>query len=85
MGVYGLGSEAGEWIEIANDMEECWMPVSTVMSIVNASRRATNEVKFSVLLTVSLDTIRVKKTNLMHCLSSVYFFIQPLHVSGIYL
>jgi len=24
------------------------------------------------------------KTNLMHCLSSVYFFIQPLHVSGIF-
>ena len=27
--------------------------------------------------------ICVKKTNLMHCLSSVYFVNQPLHVSGI--
>jgi hypothetical protein len=26
----------------------------------------------------------VMKTNLMHCLSSVYFVIQPLHVSGIF-
>ena len=23
------------------------------------------------------------KTNLMHCLSSVYFFSQPVHISGI--
>ena len=28
--------------------------------------------------------IRVMKTNLMHCLSSVYFVSQPLHVSGIF-
>jgi len=29
-------------------------------------------------------TISVKKTNLMHCLSSVYFFNEPVHVSGIF-
>jgi len=28
--------------------------------------------------------IRVMKTTLMHCLSSVYFVNQPLHVSGIF-
>ena len=28
--------------------------------------------------------IRVMKTNLMHCLSSVYFVNQPLHASGIF-
>jgi len=28
--------------------------------------------------------IRVMKTNLMHCLSSVYFVNQPLHVSSIF-
>jgi len=28
--------------------------------------------------------IRVMKTNLMHYLSSVYFVIQPLYVSGIF-
>ena len=28
--------------------------------------------------------IRVLKTNLMHCLSSVYLYNQPLHVSGIF-
>jgi len=28
--------------------------------------------------------IRVVKTNLMHYLSSAYFFNQPLHVSGIF-
>ena len=30
-----------------------------------------------------LISIRVMETNLMHYLSSVYFVIQPLHVSGI--
>jgi len=29
--------------------------------------------------------IRVKKTNFMHCLSSVYFVSQPLHVSGVFI
>jgi hypothetical protein len=28
--------------------------------------------------------IRLKKTNLMHCLSSVHFVNQPLRVSGIF-
>jgi len=27
--------------------------------------------------------VRVMKTNLMHCLSSIYFVNQPLHVSGV--
>jgi hypothetical protein len=29
-------------------------------------------------------SMRVKKTNLMHYVSSVYFVSQPLHVSGIF-
>ena len=29
--------------------------------------------------------IRVKKTNVMHYLSSVYFVSQPLHVSGVFI
>jgi len=30
------------------------------------------------------ENIRVIKTNLMHCFSSVYFVNQPLHISGIF-
>ena len=30
------------------------------------------------------ECLRKMKTNFMHCLSSVYFVNQPLHVSGIY-
>jgi len=30
-----------------------------------------------------ITAIHVMKTNFMHYLASVYFFIQPLHVSGI--
>ena len=33
---------------------------------------------------MNLYTIRVKKTNLMHYLSSVYFVNQPLRVSDIF-
>jgi hypothetical protein len=32
----------------------------------------------------SIKNIRVMKTNLIHCLSSVYFLNQPLHVSNIF-
>ena len=39
---------------------------------------------FYVVLPVHLDTIHVKKTNLMHYLASVYFVNQPLYVSDIF-
>ena len=39
----------------------------------------------SILLQTYLKpSIRVMKTNLMHCLSSVYFVIQSLHVSSMF-
>ena len=41
MDVYELGSEVGDWIETAKAIEECWMLMSAVMSIVSASRKAT--------------------------------------------
>jgi hypothetical protein len=41
MDVYELGNEDGDWIQTVQDMEECWMLVSAVMSIVSASRKAT--------------------------------------------
>jgi hypothetical protein len=41
MDIYELGGEVVEWIEIAKDMEECWMLASAVMSSVSASRKAT--------------------------------------------
>jgi len=31
-----------------------------------------------------ISAIHAMKTNLMHCLSSVYYVNQPLHVSGIF-
>jgi hypothetical protein len=39
MDVYELGHEVGDWIEIAKDMENWWMLVSAVMSIVSAPRK----------------------------------------------
>jgi len=44
-------------------------------------------VRYSVILCFTdrpSRYIHVKKANLMHCLSSVYFYNQPLHVSGIF-
>jgi hypothetical protein len=35
MDVFELGFEVGDWIEIATDMAECWMLVSTVMNVVS--------------------------------------------------
>jgi hypothetical protein len=34
MDVFELGFEVGDWIEIATDIAECWMLVSTVMNAV---------------------------------------------------
>ena len=84
MDIYELGGEVGDWIEIAKDMEEYWMLVGAVMSSVRASKRLQTEVKCYVLLAVNLNTLRVKKTNLMHYLSSVYFINQPLCVLGVF-
>jgi hypothetical protein len=41
MDVYELWNEVGDWIQTAKNMEECWILVSAVMSIVSASRKAT--------------------------------------------
>ena len=32
-----------------------------------------------------MKCIRINKTNLMHCLSSVYFVYQTLHISSIFI
>jgi hypothetical protein len=78
-----LGSEDGDWIETAKDMEECRMLVSTVMCIVSASRKATKRSQVLCFVDRASRNIYVIKTNL-HYLSSVYFVSQPLHVSGIF-
>ena len=44
----------------------------------------TKPLSFYVFVDRASRYIRVIKTNLMHCLSSVYFDNQPLHVSGIF-
>ena len=57
-----------------------------VSVLVTFKKKGVNRISsfFCVLLTAS-RYISVIKTNLMHYLASVYFFNQPLHVSGMFI
>jgi len=74
-------------------MSECrsWSPCCAVSSRLLSCRLSLVQVsslalRYRIPLGSSLDMTDhlCNKTKLMHCLSSVYFVIQPLHVSGIF-